>query len=201
VALLATLLTLGLLAPAATAGHDDDEKGKKKGGGATELTLYANEDAATFITREGEVFEGDAEEDDGEEFAPNVGDRFVATETVYADDDRTEAVGRNHIHCTISESSGEPEPEEEPAFAVSFLCTGVLALDDHGDLSWSGVTTFTDEDDDDLIITVAITGGTGDLLGSSGEVAIFDESSEDDDSLSRYEVTLLDAKRGKKGRR
>jgi hypothetical protein len=206
VALLATLLTLGLLAPAATAGDDDDKRGKKKGGGATELTLYATEDAATLITREGEVLEGE------EESPPNVGDRFVATETVYADEDRTEEVGRNHIDCTVTEASGgfpeEPEAEEEPpSFTLSLLCSGVLTLADQGDLSWSGVTTFTEESEGDLIITVAITGGTGDLLGSSGEVAIFDESGDDeeagegDDVLSRYEVTLLDAKRGKKGRR
>jgi hypothetical protein len=202
VALLAALLTLAVLTPAA-AGPDDDEKGKR-GGGGTDLTLYASEDVSTAITREGEVVEGDAEE-----FAPDVGDRFIVTDTVYADEDRSEEVGRNHITCTVTEAAGEfpegePDPEQELSpFTLSLMCSGVLALTGQGELSWSGVTTFTEAeaeaDEGGPFITVAITGGTDDLLGSSGEVDIFTDEGEDD-TLSRYEVTLLDAKRGK-GRR
>lgn len=198
VPLLAALLVLGLVAPAAVAGHRD---GKKPPRHVQELTLYASEDASTFITREGQVIV------DEEFFAPNVGDRIVVTETVYDDADRTNDVGRNHLECTITEVVGEL-PEEEPAegeeipfFRVSFVCTGVLDMFGQGTLSWTGLAAFSSEDIDvepgtQPFATVAITGGTEAFLGAAGQVAIFDELSEDEDEvLSRYEVTLLTSKR------
>jgi hypothetical protein len=193
VPLLAALTAMALLAPTAMATGDKHD-------GKT-VDLYAIEDTSTLITREGEVFT----DDDGD-FDPDVGDRFVVTETVYYDADRTAEAGRNHIECTISESVGE-FPETEPAegedwpyFAVSFMCSGVLDLDQHGTMSWSGLTGFSSDDEFDedasesLFIMLAITGGTGSLVGASGEVAYYEQYTESDDVLSRYEVRLLHGK-------
>jgi hypothetical protein len=206
------LMAMAMLAAPAIAHSKADSKADHKAPpkgvptapdlGVTELTLYAIEDVSTTITREGDVLTGDA----AEEMAPEVGDRFIVTDTVYADAERTDEVGRNHIQCVVSEVDGEL-PETEPAegeklpyFRVSILCSGVLDLFGQGTLSWSGVTTFTSEDFEELteeerltepFIVVAITGGTFDFVGASGEVAIFDEESPVEGEIwSRYEVTL-----------
>lgn len=192
--LVAALLALAVLATGAAA-HDDG--GKQARG--TSLTLHAVEDDFVAISREGGVLPED-------EFAPQVGDRLVLTETVFADEARTEQVGRNHIECTFTEAEGEipeepPAGGDPPAFAVSFVCAGVLDLFGQGTLSWSGVTGFSSQDEpgpDEPFIVLAVTGGTSDLIGASGEVQVFEVAgAAEDEVLSRYEVTLLD----RKGRR
>jgi hypothetical protein len=194
VPLLAAMTALALLAPTAMAEND-----KKDG---KTVDLYAIEDTSTLITREGEVYSGDDEPD----FDPDVGDRFVVLESVYYDAERTDEAGRNHIECTISESVGEfpemepAEGEPWPSFAVSFVCSGVLDLHEHGTMSWSGVTGFTSEDEfeegqpESPFIVLAVTGGTGGLIGASGEVVVYEEDTGSDDILSRYEVHLLHGK-------
>lgn len=202
ITVLATLLAIALLAPAATAKSDG-----KKHGHSEKFTLYAVEDEGfVTITREGDVLTDEEEESS----TPDPGDRFVGTETVYSDEDRTDEVGRNHIECTVTESFGE-FPTEEPAqgeeigrFGVSFVCAGVLDLYDQGTLSWSGVTGFSSEDfveepDENVpFIDLAINGGTDELIGSSGQATIFEEAGNDEEEvLSRYEVELLKSKRGR----
>lgn len=201
--LLASLLALALVAPAAFAKSEGKEDGKsdgRKGGPGHDLTLYAIEDAFVFVTREGDVFEDEEAE---EEFAPDMGDRFIVTETVYNDEERTDEAGQNHIECVVTEAVGEfPETEPEegdelPFFEVSFVCSGVLELHDQGTLSWSGVTGFSSEDgfeemSDEPFIELAITGGTDDFIGASGQATIFEEAGESEEEvLSRYEIELL----------
>jgi hypothetical protein len=208
VSLVITLMALAMVAAPAIAHSKADSKAPPKAVptapdlGVTELTLYTIEDVSTTITREGDVLTDDA----AEEMAPEVGDRFIATDTVYADAERTDEVGRNHIQCVVSEVAGElpetepTEGEELPYFRLSILCSGVLDLFGQGTLSWSGVTTFTSEDFEELteeemldkpFIVVAITGGTFDFVGASGEVAIFEEESPvEDETWNRYEVAL-----------
>lgn len=199
VPLMAALVALALLNPAALAGAENDDEPASPNSGDEQLTLYAVEDAMfVTITREGEVFEDD------EDFTPDVGDRFIGTETLYSDEGRTDEVGRNHIGCQVTEAFGVfpedefAEGEELDTFGVSFVCSGVLDLHDRGTLSWSGVTGFSSEDfmeepsEDVPFITVAITGGTDGMIGSSGEATIFEEVGEaEDEILSRYEITLL----------
>jgi len=194
---LTAFTALALVAtPAATLAHGDDDKVK---------ILYAAESAVTYITREGEVLdEAEAETDN-----PEVGDRFLATDTVYKDADRTHEIGRNYIQCTFIDIVGEIPmefPEEVadiPEFAVALMCSGVLELDEHGTMSWSGLTDFTSDDAiaelegtldpaAEPFIVVAINGGTFEFVGASGEVAIFDEEApSDDETWTRYEVALL----------
>ena len=200
VLVLATLMALAVLAPAA---GSDDRRGREHD---KSFTLYATEYSNITITREGEVSENE------EEFAPDLGDRFVVLETVYDDAERTDEVGRNHIECTITHVAGEfPEAEpaegvEPPFFEVEFVCSGVLDLQDRGTLSWSGVTgfssdDFTEESSEEPFIVLAITGGTGDLVGASGEVTIFDDpTGSEEETLSRYEVSLLHGSHARRGR-
>lgn len=207
-AIIIALLLVGLLGVPAHANVDDEHS---KRDDEQTLTFFAKEAAFTFITAEGEVFT-DEEADvatDGEEeegFAPQPGDRFVGVDTVFADEALTEEVGRNDFECSVTdahgdfpeddngdvskESSGESEDGEEPDFFASLNCSGVVTLDEQGSLAWQGATTFPPAEEEGPFITVAITGGTGEFLGASGEAAI---SEVDDEGRTRYDVTLLHA--------
>ena len=183
------LLLLGLLGPNAVAGEDrttdpDDHR--------PTLTLYATETSSVAISPTGEV---DPAEDDPSGFAP--GARFLAVDTLYSDEARTKRVGRNDLSCDVTEITG---PAEEPTGA-SLLCSGVIALDDQGSLAWQASVSFAmteAEDSEAPFATVAITGGTGDFRKAGGQVAIFEEGTpgedEDSESLTRYEVELLQLK-------
>jgi hypothetical protein len=204
-ALITTLMALAIVATPAAAHTDAAPVAPDLD--VTELTLYAIEDASTAITAEGKVLT----DEEVEERPPSVGDRFIATENVYSDEERTDLIGRNHITCDVTEAEGEFPAEEDivpgeelPFFRFSLLCSGALDLFGQGVLTWSGLTTFSSEDIEELIelgedalldepfIVVAITGGTFDFIGASGEVAIFEEESPvEDEFWTRYEVTLL----------
>lgn len=145
------------------------------------------------------MFEGD----EGDEVPPEVGDRFLLTDIIYEDAKRRDEIGRNYISCEVAEVEGEfptEEPEDLadlPFFSVAVACSGVLDLEDQGQLTWAGLTSFSSEDlsEEDLdepFIVVALTGGTQDLIGASGQVEIFDEEApSEEDIWTRYEVTLL----------
>jgi hypothetical protein len=163
----------------------DDQRGKS---GVQELTLYATETSFTIVTATGEVFPG------GEEPLPSAGDRFLLVDTLYADPERTEEVGRNLVECTFVTVTGEVEEE----LTAQALCAGVVALDGQGDLAWQGQFRIPEAfAEEGPIITVAITGGTGAFERAGGSAAIFDETPEEaEQSLSRYEIRLLQFKVG-----
>jgi hypothetical protein len=175
------------------------------------FTLYGVGGEETLITAEGDVFV----DEEGLEVEPSVGDRFVTTDELYEDAERTELVGRNHIDCTITEVVGELPTDEQfeniedldldelEYFRLSFTCSGVVEVFGQGTLTWGGVVSFSL---DDLIeeiefgeelpeapfITVAITGGTDELIGATGQAELFDEEAPTEDEIwTRYEVTLL----------
>jgi hypothetical protein len=169
---------------AAAVAHDG--KGKGKGpGGVTALTLYATETAATFITAGGDVIAPD------DETMPTAGARFLAVDTLYGDAARTDQVGRNDIECTLTEVTGTSEADA----SASLLCNGVVTLDGQGTLAWQAAVTFAgmegEVDPSQPFATVALTGGTGAFTRAGGEVVLFDESTSEDVSLTRYEVSLL----------
>lgn len=188
--LVALLVSSVTAAVAATpSGHDRDhhDKGKDKG----PLVLYATETASTYITADGTVHtEAEAE---AEMVPPTAGDRFVFVDTIYADTERTEEVGRNDIVCTVTEFSGTSEAD----FEQHMTCDGVVTLDD-GTLAWQAAVhvAATDEFDPEApFATVAITGGTGDYRGASGQASLFDESESEAESLTRYEIHLSRGRR------
>lgn len=179
------LLLVGLVGGgvAAAGERETPQHHKRDKHHVQELTLYATETSFTFVTVAGEVFT-----DEEPEIAPGPGDRFLAVDTLFADAERTEEVGRNLIECTLITAAGETEEE----FTADVLCHGVVSLTDQGDLAWQGQFRIPESFLSEPFITVAITGGTGAFTRAGGSVAIFDESPEDDsETLSRYEVSLL----------
>jgi hypothetical protein len=204
-ALITTLMALAIVATPAAAHTDAAPVAPDLD--VTELTLYAIEDTFTVITADGTVLT----DEEAADRPPSLGDRFVSIDNVYSDEERTELIGRNHFGCEVTEAEGELPDEEDivpgeelPFFRVSTLCSGALDLFGQGVVSWDGLATFSSEDLEELIelgedalldepiIVVAITGGTFEFIGASGEVAIFgEESPVEDEFWFRYEVTLL----------
>lgn len=194
--LVLTLMSLGIGGAEATSkqGQEDNSEG------AEHLTFYSEEVSSVTVTRTGEVFEGEEQE----EFQPAAGDRFIIVEKLYSDEARDDEVGRNDIACTVTESSGEfpegePAPGDEFDFLLRFVCEGVIYLDDDGTLTWQGAAEFSDETfeaEDEPFITVAITGGTEKFVRAGGQVEISDVSADEEDAavLSRYDVELYDLK-------
>lgn len=167
------------------------------------LTLYAVEEDAIYITRQGEVIV----DEEAVPATPAQGDGFLSTDALYEDEERTELVGRNHIECTVTEVVGElpteelEDPDDYEDFRTTTSCSGVVQLFGQGTLTWSGAATFSLDDlleeiesgydFDEPFITVAITGGTQELIGANGQVDVFDEEAPTEDEVwTRYEVQL-----------
>lgn len=84
---------------------------------------------------------------------PGAGDSFVVTNPLFKGGDR---IGTLHAECTVTRRTADPDN-------VPFLCGGIYRLQGgqiSGDTSFKG---------DTRVIKVAITGGTGDYAGASGE--------------------------------
>jgi hypothetical protein len=123
---------------------------------------------------------------------PVVGTRFLTTEVLYSDAARTVEVGSQRIECV------KVREYEDAPFAGDLLCHGVLILDGRGHLAWQGPLTFSPDGGDPTapVFTMAVTGGTGDFLAAGGEILGFDEST-DEESLTRYELTVVPTRRGR----
>lgn len=170
-----------LIAAGPAVAHQDSEGDD----GSDSFTLWAAETYAVLVAPDGTV-----EEEPQEEFEPTVGTRFLSIDTLYADEERTEEVGSNRIACEVVRIEGE---SEEDAF-VDLLCQGVVTLDGQGDLPWQASVSFSaaEVDAEEPFVVVALTGGTGEFVAAGGEVAVFDETTEEAEAaLSRYEVTLV----------
>ncbi|MFA9444930.1 hypothetical protein [Egicoccus sp. AB-alg6-2] len=192
--LMIVLLVLGSTAAFAEGGtkHRDDH-GKKGGHHKGVLVLHATETSATYITADGRVFT-DEDEEEVDDLMPSAGDRFLLVDTLYSDEARTALVGRNDIECTVTAFSGTSEED----FSQNLLCHGVVTVDGAGTLAWQGAVQFSSMTEFDPAMpfaTVAITGGTGQYLGASGQAKLFDTSTDDDESLTRYEVKLTAGRR------
>lgn len=178
--LLCVIVTM-LIAGGPAVAQQDSERDD----GSASFTLWATETYAVSVAPDGTVAE-----EPQEEFEPPVGTRFLAIDTLYADEERTEEVGSNRIACEVVRIEAEPEEE---AF-VDLLCQGVVTLDGQGDLPWQASVSFSDAEADaeEPFVVVALTGGTGQFIAAGGEVAVFDETTEEAEAaLSRYEVTLV----------
>lgn len=183
--LMVVLLALGTTAAFAESGPKGDGKARHKG----VVVLHATETASTYVTADGTVVD---EDDIDEQTPPSAGDRFLLVDTLYADEARTQRAGRNDIECTVTEFSGTTEED----FEQHMLCQGVVTLDGAGTLAWQAALHFSAMAEDEFdpeapFATVAITGGTGDYVGASGQATLFDTSPEgSEESLTRYEVQL-----------
>jgi len=143
----------------------------------------AVEDHFAVVLPNGETFTDEAEMGgEEEEFAPPVGTRVFISEALYETDDGTtrgDAAGRTHIECTA---------QVVPAVLV---CDAVFVLDDGSQLYGTALVDFSKETEQ-LSFDVAVTGGTDDFDGATGEVSLLDISNEvdGDETVTRYETHL-----------
>ena len=114
--------------------------------------------------------------------APPVGTRLFISEKLYKTDDgktRGDAVGRSHIECTAQ------------VVEFSFLCDAALVFDDGSQLIVSVHLDFSDPSLEGEPFDIAVTGGTNDFFGATGQITATDLSMSDTETVSRYDADLV----------
>jgi hypothetical protein len=106
----------------------------------------------------------------------SIGDELVFSDDVSRDD---EAVGRDGGKCIVT------HVKDAEKGAIDLLCIATLWIDDEGQITAQGLIGI-ESDDDRGPWTLAITGGTGDFRGASGEFVVEETS----DTESTYTVDL-----------
>jgi hypothetical protein len=166
------VLVGGVLGPStAFAGEDDNDK----------IRWIAVEDQFSVVLPDGETFTGDAGPMDENE-APPVGTRLFISEKLYDTDDgktRGDAVGRSHIECTAQ------------VVEFSFLCDAALVFDDESQLIVSVHLDFSDPSLEGEPFDIAVTGGTNDFFGATGQITATDLSTSETETVSRYDADLV----------
>jgi len=174
-ALSALILTGGLLGPStalAAEGGDNDHR------------WIAVEDHFAIVLPDGTTLtdEGMMEEPEGD---PPVGTRLFISEALHEAKDDNEAgdeIGRSHIECTAQ------------VVPVNFLCDVAFVLDSGSQLHGTVAFDFAAVDPSEPFqLDIAVTGGTGDFFGATGEVALLDITDPDDPDAATttlYEANL-----------
>lgn len=177
--LLAAVLMGALLAPSSAFATEEDRR-------TDDGRWIAVEEDVVIVLPNGETMSGDepAMEGEGEAFAPPVGTRVFITEALYETSDGTtrgDAAGRTYIECTAQ------------AVSSVLLCDAVFSFEGGSQLHGSVVVDFAPATPTEQFrLDVAVTGGTGDYSGASGEVALTDisEQTEGDETVTLYEANL-----------
>jgi hypothetical protein len=169
----ALVLTGGLLGPS-TALADQDSHDNR---------WIAVEDAFAIVLPDGETFTGDEEPE--EDLVPPVGSRLFISEVLYEatdDNERGDEVGRSHIECTAQIAP------------VNFSCDAAFVFDDGSQLHGTVVFDFgMEETAEPFQLDVAVTGGTGEFFGATGEIALLDITDPDDpeaETTTLYEADV-----------
>jgi hypothetical protein len=144
--------------------------------GVEDLVWHAIEVDATLVDPAGNELDPEAEE------LPPAGTRYIFSEDLYEDEERTTQVGNNVGVCTIVTAGGEAEED----FFLSTACEGVVNVTGVGDLSWQSSQDFPTHAES---VKVTITGGSEALLGASGEVLV-EFVDDPDELLSTYNIRL-----------
>ncbi len=104
----------------------------------------------------------------------SLGDSFTFTSKLFHDGER---VGRDAVRCDITRA-------KERSFGLQ--CFGTLTFRGRGDLTIHGKILFQRESE--TLPTLAITGGTGDYAGASGEFTLVETRR----GPNRYRIHLMD---------
>jgi Dirigent-like protein len=170
----ALVLTGGLLGPSTALAEEDSHDNR----------WIAVEDHFAIVLPDGETFTGD-EEPMGEEEPPPVGTQLFISEVLYEatdDDERGDEVGRSHIECTAQVAP------------VNFSCDATFVFDDGSQLHGTVVFDFgMEETAEPFQLDVAVTGGTGEFSGATGEIALLDITDPDDpeaETTTLYEADV-----------
>lgn len=144
----------------------------------------AVEDEFALVLPDGETFTEDEPPMEEGEALP-VGTRVFISEALYATEDGTtrgDEVGRTHIECTAQ------------VVPASFLCGAAFVFDEGSQLHGVVLLDFTTQSEDEpLNLDIAVTGGTGNYSGATGEVSLLDITPADDPEAATetlYEADL-----------
>ena len=169
------VLVGGVLGPStAFAGEDGSH-------GSDQNRWIAVEDNFAVVLPDGETFTGDPGPLNPND-PPAVGTRLFISEALYATADgskRGAAVGRSHIECSAQ------------AVAFNFLCEAALVFDSGSQLTVSVDLDFSDPSAQGAPFDIAVTGGTDDFFGATGQVTATDISASAAESVTRYDADLV----------
>ncbi len=145
----------------------------------------AVEDHFAIVLPNGETFTDDEEPpaaEEEEEFAP-VGSRLFISEALYATADgatRGEPKGRDHIECTAQ------------VLTNVFVCQIVWVFDNGSQLHGAVSIDFNAQSEtEQLQFDIAVTGGTDDFYGATGEVSLLDISTTPEETVTLYEADVV----------
>lgn len=169
------VLVGGLVVPVPASAAEDEPGGHR---------WIAVEDQFVIVLPDGSTFTDENPPPD-EESEPPTGARIFLGEALYATDDgetRGSEVGRTTIECTAQ------------AIASTLLCDIVFDVDEAGQLHGTVLVDFgTQSETEPLQFDIAVTGGTGEFSGATGEVALTDITDPDDpeaDTTTLYETDI-----------
>jgi allene oxide cyclase-like protein len=118
-------------------------------------------------------------QESGFEAEPVLGDQFTFSDDLFRDDEKVGIDGGVGTLVRIDEKAREATGQ----VVVTFR------LDDEGQITAQGLVTFTeDEEENDLIATLAITGGTGEFRAARGEIEV---TATDDPDVVRLKIILI----------
>jgi hypothetical protein len=175
VVLSALVLTGGLLGPSTALATEE--------GDAPDRWL-AVEDHFAIVLPNGDTFTDD-EEPAEEEEVPPVGTQLFISEVLYEAEEGNELgdeIGRSHIECVAQ------------VVPVVFRCEVAFVFDSGSQLHGAVAFDFGMEETEEAFqLDIAVTGGTGDFFGATGEVSLLDITDPDDpeaDTTTLYEADV-----------
>ncbi len=168
------VLVGGLLGPSTAFATDDGPHTNDQN------RWIAVEDQFAIVLPDGTTFtEEDAPPE--EESLPPVGSRLFISEALYSTHDgstRGAEVGRTHIECTAQ------------VVETTFVCDAVVVFGTGSQLTATVALDFSTESEP-ASFDIAVTGGTGDYFGATGELTLTDLSSSEEETVSLYEADLV----------
>jgi hypothetical protein len=180
IAVLSGLVLLGgVLGPSTAFAGDNGDSGHNPN------RWIAVEDHFTVVLPDGQTFPGDAGPLDPNN-PPPVGTRLFISEALHATEDGTtqgDEVGRSHIECTAQ------------VVGINFLCDAALVFDNGSQLTVSVDLDFSDPNAQGQPFDIAVTGGTNDFFGATGQIHATDVSTSPNQTVTLYEADLVLAHR------
>ena len=171
----ALVLVGGLLGPSTALASEE--------GGDHHNRWIAVEQDFAIVLPNGETFTGDEEPMMGEEEEPPIGTRLFIGEVLYDTTDgktRGAEVGRTLIECTFQ------------ATALNVLCDIAFVFDAGSQLHGTVAVDFGMESETEALqFDIAVTGGTDDFFGATGEVSLTDISATEDETVTLYEADVV----------
>jgi len=143
----------------------------------------AVQDHFAVVLPDGQTFTQDDEPTEDE--LPPVGSRLFLSEALHETDDGTtrgDAVGRTHIECTAQ------------IVAANFLCDIAFVFDTGSQLHGTARVDLGATGTEPFRLDIAVTGGTGDYFGATGDVSLTDVTDPGDPAaevVTLYEADLV----------